>query len=132
MDKKRLNLLLFGALLVTCILVFGITPTYARKGCSKGKDVWWIKHVDENTDQYWKAIVYRTRRGIVHEWRYELNGNPIDVHLIYKPADKYPRGHHGRKWIHWNFDDRYEDLSGDEGDLIDYLTRYSDYWVHIN
>ena len=132
MVNKKFNLMLITVIIFTSFCVTSFVPAYAKKGSSKGKDVWWIKHVDENTDQYWKAIIYKTKSGIVHEWRYECDGEPIDVHLTYRLVETFPRGHSSRKWIRWTFDDRYEDISGDEGDLKDYLTRYSEYWVHIN
>jgi hypothetical protein len=128
-NGKPLTILL-TVILLTSFLTVTIAPAFG-KGSSKGKDVWWYKNVEPGMGT-WKAIIYRTRGGIVHEWRYELNGEPVDVHLVYKPVEKFPNQPHGKNWVHWTFDDRYEDLPGDEADLTDFFTKYDDYWVHFN
>jgi len=69
--------------------------------------------------------------GVIHEWRYEWNGDPIKVHLMYKPEALYPE-QPGEKWFRWTFDDRYRDLPGDEADLVDYFTRGESYWIIFN
>jgi hypothetical protein len=121
---------LMTALLLTSVLTATIAPVVA-KGGSKGKDVWWYKNVEPGMGT-WKAIIYKTKGGVVHEWRYEWKGEPVDVHLVYKPVEKFPNQPHGKNWVRWTFDDRYEDLLGDEADLTDFLTKYNDYWVHFN
>jgi len=126
MKNKLAKLSLIAILLLTScyILVEAKSP--------KKKDVWWIKNDDvSNGGGTWKAHIMKMNNGVVHEWRYEWNGAPVKVHLIYKPVALFP-DQPGEKWIRWTFDDRYEDLPGDEADLVDYFTRYDSYWVIFN
>ena len=131
MSKFKSLRFLLTILILTSILAATISLVHADKGSSKGRDVWWYKNTGSG-EGVWKAIIYETKSGIIHEWRYEWRGEPIDVHLIYKPVAKFPNQPQGKNWIPWTFDDRYDDLPGDEADLTDYFTRYAMYWVHFN
>jgi len=126
MKNKIAKLSLISILLLTSSFIL-----VEAKG-SKKKDVWWEK-VDPGspTEGMWKAHIRKMENGVVHEWRYEWNGEPVKVHLIYKPVALFPN-QPGEQWIHWTFDDRYFDLPSDEADLVDYFTRYQSYWVRIN
>ena len=99
---------------------------------SKKKYVWWTKNAPEsNGGGTWKAQIMETKKGVIHEWRYEWNSAPVKTHIKYKPVALYP-DQPGDKWFRWTFDDRYGDLPGDEADLVDYFTRYTEYWVTFN
>ena len=133
MSKIRLSAKLTTILLIAGVFSVTAAPVLAKGGSAKGNDVWWYKHAPPNPDVYWKAIIYKTGSGIVHEWRYEVDGEPCDIHMIYKPVEKFPKEHYGKGWVRWTYDDRYIDLSGDQGaDLVDFFTKYTEYWVHIN
>lgn len=126
MKSKLVKLFLINFLLFASCLTF-----VESKGINK-KDVWWEKDADpSNGGGVWKAYIMKTNNEVVHEWRYEWNGEEVNVHMIYKPVTLFPN-QPGGKWILWNFDDRYSDLLGDEGDLEDYFTRYEYYWVMFN
>ena len=112
------------------ILVFTSFFSIVEARNPNTRDVWWYKNVQPGQGT-WKAHIIKMNNGMVHEWRYEWNGEPINVHLIYKPVELFPNPP-GGKWIRWTFDDRYEDLPGDEADLGDYFTRYNSYWVVFN
>lgn len=126
---RKTYLILLSLILLTPIFI-SITTVYA-KGSLKGEDVWWYKNVEPGKGT-WKATIYKTGNGIVHEWRYEWNGEPVRTHLIYKPIEKFLNQPQGKNWVRWTFDDRYEDLTGDDADLTDFFTRYNEYWVHFN
>ena len=125
--KNRLAKISLIAILVLASCIILVEAKSPKK-----KDLWWEKDDPGSpTEGMWKAYIMKTKNGVVHEWRYEFNGEPVKVHLIYKPVALYPN-QPGGKWIHWTFDYRYFDLPGDQADLTDYFTRYQSYWVSIH
>jgi hypothetical protein len=118
---------------VTLIAVLVVASCFIMvEATNPKKDVWWEK-VDPGspTEGMWKAYILKMNNGVVHEWRYEFNGDPVKVHLIYQPVALFP-DKPSDKWICWTYDLRYNDLPGDEGDLKDYFTLYDSYWVSIH
>lgn len=136
MVKSQMNRARFSAVLISLLFLvstFSMTlvPVLAKARSAKGQDVHWVKNVDPGRGT-WKAIIFKTGNGIVREWRYEWNGESIDVHVMYWPLAKFTNEPKGKNWVRWTFDGRYEDLGGDEADLTDFFTWLGEYWVHSN
>jgi len=121
---KRLLTICAVATLVAAMLLVA-TPLLAAGGSAKGADIWFYQ--DGNPATLCKAIFSKTASGIIHQWRYE----PQDIHLLFKPASKFPEPDEGN-YFYWQFNaSRYTETDTNPGSLSDFFTDGAWYWVEI-
>ena len=121
---KRLLTICAVATLVVAMLL-SATPLLAAGGSAGGVDIWFYQDGDPTTLS--KAIFSKTSSGIIHQWRYE----PQDLHLVFKPASKFPEPDEGN-YFYWRFNaSRYTETDTNPGSLSDFFTDGAYYWVEI-
>lgn len=121
---KRLLTICAVATLVVAMLL-SATPLLAVGGSAGGADIWFYQ--DGDPDTLSKAIFSGTASGIIHQWRYE----PQDLHLVFKPALKFPEPDEGN-YFHWQFiASTYTETDDNLGELSDFFTDGAYYWVEI-
>ncbi len=91
------------ALLVLGILVMSFSVVMA-KGGKRGMHVCW-----EQSDGEQNAYFKITGSGIIQQWRYD----PSDLHLVFKPKDKFPNPPDEGSWSSWTW-------KGSEGEYGQY------------
>jgi hypothetical protein len=114
------------ALLVVLALAASASVVWAEGGSANGSDIW--VYQDGNPATLVKSIYYRNSSGIIHQWRCY----PVDLHLIFKPADSFSRPDEGN-YFYWRYDhSRYTEIDANPGELLDYYVDGAYYWVEIN